>query len=72
MEGVISMSRKKQNGVVLPVVVDTFGGVSYDPGKIGRGEVSYMELKTYRSFRANKTPHLLSPIHIDKIRKLPF
>ena len=58
------MRGEGQEGIVLPVVVDTL------PGRGMRA--SYIEKKTYKSFRTNKRPHLLSSTHIDNMRKLPY
>ncbi len=58
------MQGEEQTGIVLPVVVDTLPGRDM--------KVSYIEKKTYKLFRTNKRPHLLSSTHIDTMRKLPY
>ena len=67
MEGVISMSHEKQNkekSPDLPMVVDIISGRNMI--------TSYIEKKTYYSWRTNVKQHLLSPIHLDEMKKLPF
>lgn len=35
-------------------------------------DVSNLEQKIYHEPKSNKRPHLLSPVHIDKLKELPF
>lgn len=58
------MREDGQTDIVLPVVVDTLPGRDM--------KVSYIEKNTYKSFWTNKRPHLLSAMHIDSMRKLPY
>lgn len=58
------MEEKRRPGVVLPVVVDTMPGRDM--------KISEIEERIHKSPRTNKRPHLLSPMHRDKMQKLPF